>query len=183
VDEGAAGGFAAIGASKKAEYDKVGVWWWTQVGPERDEFGVAAGIGRAVMASVIREIVINAKAEDCWDAVRDFGAVHQRVAPGFVTGLRMLSSTRRQVTFFNGAVATEELVGVDEQAKRLAYTVTDSALGSTHHNASAQVIADGVDRCRFVWTTDVLPDDLAEQIGALMDKAVEVIRDTLERDR
>ncbi len=133
------------------------------------------------MASVIREVAINAKAEDCWDALRDFGAVHERVAPGFVTGLRMLSPALRQVTFFNGAVATEQLVGVDDQAMRLSYTATVSALGTTHHNASAQVIADGSSRCRFVWTTDVLPDDLAEPIGALMDRAIEVIRDTLER--
>jgi hypothetical protein len=132
------------------------------------------------MASVIREADIEANAADCWDALRDFAAVHRRIAPGFLTDLRMLSPTERQVTFFTGAVATERLVGIDERSMRLAYTVVDSPLGSTHHNASAQVVADGADRCRFVWTTDVLPDELGERIGELMDAAMQIIKRTLE---
>jgi hypothetical protein len=135
------------------------------------------------LASVVREVSIEASAETCWDALRDFGAVHQRLVPGFVTGLRLLSPTEREITFFTGAVATERLVGVDEQSMRLAYTVVDSALGATHHNASAQLIADGGGRCRFVWITDVLPDELGEPIGAMMDQGALVIKKTLEDRR
>lgn len=135
------------------------------------------------MASLVREFGIDARAEDCWDALRDFGAVHQRLAPGFVTRLRLLSPTEREVTFCTGAVATERLVGIDDRSMRLAYTVVDSPLGSTHHNSSAQVIADGADRCRFVWTTDVLPDELGGPIGALMDQGAPVIKKTLEDAR
>jgi hypothetical protein len=135
------------------------------------------------MSSVTREVGIDASAEDCWDALRDFGAIHERLAPGFVTELRMLSPTEREVTFFSGAMATERLVGIDERSMRLAYTVVDSPLGASHHNASAQVIADGPDRCRFVWTTDVLPDELGESIGALMDQGAAVIKRALEVGR
>ena len=35
------------------------------------------------MASIHREIVIDAPAEKVWDAVRDVGAIHRRLAPGF----------------------------------------------------------------------------------------------------
>ncbi len=35
------------------------------------------------MASIQRAIVLDAPAERVWDAIRDFGAVHERVAPGF----------------------------------------------------------------------------------------------------
>jgi Polyketide cyclase / dehydrase and lipid transport len=132
------------------------------------------------MASVVREVLIDAKAADCWDALRDFGALHQRLAPGFITGLRLLGPREREVTFFTGAVATEHLVGIDEQSLRLAYTVVNSPMGSSHYNASAQVIADGADRCRFVWAIDVLPDELGERIGALMDKGMQAIKETLE---
>jgi hypothetical protein len=135
------------------------------------------------MASVIREFGVDASAEDCWNALRDFGAAHQRLARGFVTELRLLSPTEREVTFCTGAVATERLVGIDERSMRLAYTVLDSPLGSTHHNASAQVIADSADRCRFVWTTDVLPDELGGPIGALMDQGASAIKKTLEDGR
>ncbi len=53
-------------------------------------------------------------------------------------------------------------------------------MGSTHHNASVEVHPDGETRCRFVWVTDVLPDELAERTGALMDRGIAVIKETLE---
>jgi len=36
------------------------------------------------MASIRKEILIDAPPEDVWAAVRDVGAVHRRLAPGFV---------------------------------------------------------------------------------------------------
>ena len=62
-------------------------------------------------------------------ALRDFGAVHQRVAPGFVTATR-LDGDDRVVTFFTGAEARERLVSVDDARRRLVYTVVESQLGS-----------------------------------------------------
>ena len=54
------------------------------------------------MASIVRDVVIAAPAEYCWDAVRAFDAVHERLAPGFLTGLTMTSDRNRQVTFSTG---------------------------------------------------------------------------------
>ncbi len=34
------------------------------------------------MASIHQEIVIEASPEHVWDAVRDVGAIHERLAPG-----------------------------------------------------------------------------------------------------
>jgi len=132
------------------------------------------------MASVIREITIAAPPAAVWDALADFGRVHERLVPGFVTEAHPGPDDRtRVVTFFTGAVARERLVGADASARRLAYTVEDGPLGATHHNASAQVLDDGAGGSRFVWITDVLPDALAEPVGALMDRGIEVIRRTL----
>ncbi len=132
------------------------------------------------MASVIRESVIERDPRSCWDALRDFGALDKRLVPGFVTHLEMIGLSERRITFFTGAVATERLVGLDNDHMRLAYTVTESPMGSTHHNASAQVVPDGDARCRFVWITDVLPDELRERTGELMDAGIRVIKQTLE---
>ncbi len=132
------------------------------------------------MASIIRQISIDSLPEDVWAALRDFGALHQRLVPGFVVDAHLEGNDTRVVTFFNGAVAREMLVGVDDDARRLAYSVIESALGSTHHNASAQVFTDGHGRSRFVWITDVLPDHLAAPIGQLMDQGIGVIKRTLE---
>jgi hypothetical protein len=65
------------------------------------------------------------------------------------------------VTFFTGAVARELLVGVDEDARRIACTVVESPSQFRHHNASAQVVAEGDGRSRFIWITNLLPDALA----------------------
>lgn len=135
------------------------------------------------MASIIRAVNIATSAGECWNALADFGALHRRLASGFIIGCRLIEPGVREVTFSTGAVAKERLVGIDEDAMRLAYTVIDSPMGSTHHNASAQVIPAGDSCCTFVWVTDVLPDELAARTAALMDSGLTSIRQTLEGQR
>jgi len=131
------------------------------------------------VASITKQVLIDAPREEVWDALRDFGAVHQRLAPGFVVDCR-LEGNARIVTFFNGAVARELLVAVDENARRLVYSVVESPLHSTHDNSSAQVVADADGRSRFVWIKDVLPDELAPRIDELMTRGISVVKQTLE---
>jgi hypothetical protein len=135
------------------------------------------------MASIIREAAIETDAAAAWAALRDFGALHERLASGFVTDTRLEGADTRVVTFFTGAVARELLVGIDDDAHRLAYSLVESGLKPTHHNASAQVIDDGEGRSRFVWITDVLPDEIAARIAEMMDRGIAAIKQTLERDR
>ena len=134
------------------------------------------------MASIIREITVNARPADVWDALRDFGAVHERLAPGFVIDSKLDGDDTRMITFFNGATARELRVAVDDDSRRLAYTVVEGPLQTTHHNASAQVFIDDDDRSRFVWITDVLPDDAAVVVAEMMDRGIGVIKETLESD-
>jgi hypothetical protein len=99
--------------------------------------------------------------------------------PGFVADCR-LDGDDRIVTFFNGAVAREAFVDSDDAQRRLVWSVTESRLGLTHHNASAQVF-DGPDgTTRFVWTADVLPHEMAAPVGQLMDRGIQVVKQTLE---
>jgi carbon monoxide dehydrogenase subunit G len=134
------------------------------------------------MASIRKETSIDAPPEDVWAALRDFGAVHERLVPGFVTDSRLEEGNVRVVTFFNGVVAREMLVGVDDRARRLAYSVVEGPLGSTHHNASAEVLAEHSGRSRFVWTADVLPHDVAAPMSELMERGIGVIKRTLESE-
>ncbi len=135
------------------------------------------------MTTIIREVVFDADPESAWDALRDFGAVQSRLAPGFVTDCRMEDPSTRVVTFFNGAVARERCIGIDEGARRLAYSVVESGLGMSHNNSAAQVLDDGGGRTRFVWTVDVLPDEVATPLAAMMDAGLAAIRAHLEQDR
>jgi carbon monoxide dehydrogenase subunit G len=119
------------------------------------------------MATLRHEFVVDAAPALVWDALRDFAAVHTRLAPGFVTACEMEQGGEvRHITFANGYDVRERLVGIDEQARRLAYTVVGGK--AAHHHASAQVLAEPDGRARFVWITDVLPHEAAGPIGAMM---------------
>ena len=117
------------------------------------------------MASIRKEIVLEARPDEVWDVVRDVGAVHRRFAPGFVTDTR-LEEGARVVTFANGVVARELIVDVDDRARRLAYAAVGGRL--THHHASFTVISEGA-RTRLVWVADLLPNELAPVIEGMMD--------------
>jgi len=128
------------------------------------------------MASIHKNILIDAPAPDVWDAVRDFGALHTRLAPGFVLDTK-LDGDARIVTFSNGTVARELLVDCDDERRRLAYAVRSERL--TQHSASIQIIADDDHRCRMIWITDVLPHEIAPYISAQMDQGALAVQAAL----
>jgi hypothetical protein len=131
------------------------------------------------MATIIRETTIEVDPNAAWNALQDYGRVDERLAKGFVMSCRLDEPDVRTLSFINGGVARERLVGLDPNARRLAYTVIESSLDVMHHNAAAQIVADG-DVARFVWVTDVLPDRLAPIIAELMERGLEAIKATLE---
>ena len=126
------------------------------------------------MASIHNDIPLPAPAHDVWDAVRDFGALHERLVPGFVTACT-LDGDARIVTFANGSVAREVLVDCDDARRRLVYAISNERL--KHYSASVQVIADGERRCRLVWIIDVLPNELAAYVqGQTKDAAIALLK-------
>ena len=131
------------------------------------------------MASIRREVEIDASPETAWDALRDVGALHQRLVPGFVVDTR-LEEGARIVTFGNGMVARELIVDVDDEARRLAWAVVGSPR-LTHHNASLQIFAEGEGRSRIVWVADLLPNEVAVYIQAMIDQGMAVMKQTMER--
>jgi carbon monoxide dehydrogenase subunit G len=130
------------------------------------------------MASIHKDIPIDAQPADVWAAVRDFGAVHQRLAPGFVIDAR-LDGDARIVTFANGNVAREQLVDCDEARRRLVYAIANERV--SHYSASVQVIADGEAGTRLIWIVDVLPHEIAPYIDAQMDQAALAMQKALGR--
>jgi carbon monoxide dehydrogenase subunit G len=127
------------------------------------------------MASIHREIRIEAPPALVWDALRDVGAIHTRLAPGFVTDVR-LEGGARVVTFGSGLVVRELLIDVDEERRRVAWSAVGTAM--THHNASAQVFPDG-DGTRLVWIADLLPGAVAPAIARMIEQGLGAMRDHL----
>ena len=130
------------------------------------------------MASIRREIEVEARAEDVWDAIADVGAVHTRLAPGFVVDTR-LEDGARVVTFANGLVARELIVDVDHGSRRLVWAVVGGR--PTHHTASLQVLGEGERRSRVVWIADLLPNEAADTIAGMMEQGSLAMKRTLER--
>jgi carbon monoxide dehydrogenase subunit G len=127
--------------------------------------------------SIRKEIQIDAPAEKVWDALRDFGALHTRLVPGFVTDCRM-DGEDRIVTFASGAVVREVLIDSDDAERRLVWSIVDGPY--RHHNGVAQVFAEG-EGSRFVWTTDLLaPDEVVQATEKSMETGVGVVKKTLE---
>lgn len=131
------------------------------------------------MASIRKERVINAHPDAVWDALADWGAVHERLAPGFVTATE-LDGEDRIVTFFNGAVVREMFVDLDEHSRRLVWAIHGGSLGLKHYNAAAQVLAEADGRTRFVWVSDLIPHELAPTVEQLMERSINTIKRTIE---
>ena len=132
------------------------------------------------MASIRKEIPLEVSAEHAWDAVRDVGALHHRLVPGFVVDTRV-EADARVVTFGNGMVVRELIVDLDDGSRRLAWSARGGRL--SHHNASVQVFAEGDGRCRLVWIADLLPNELAGDIGMMIEQAASIMKPTLEGRR
>lgn len=129
------------------------------------------------MASIQKEFGVAATADDVWDAVRDFAAVHTRLAPGFVTD-SVMDDDSRLVTFSNGTSARELLVDCDDTKRRLVYAEISERI--RQHSASVQIVEDGNGRSRFVWIVDVLPNEIAPYISGQMDLSIAAMKKKLE---
>ncbi|HEY3677101.1 MAG TPA: SRPBCC family protein [Bradyrhizobium sp.] len=131
------------------------------------------------MASLHRDIPVNASPDRVWAVVRDFGAVAQ-LAPGFVVDAK-IDGDARIVTFANGNVAREMLVDCDEARRRLVYAISNERV--KHYNASVEVVGDGAANSRLLWTVDVLPHEIAPYISGQMDQAALAMQQALGAER
>ena len=129
------------------------------------------------MATIHKEIQIERSKEFVWDAIRDVGAIHHRLVPGFVVNCK-LEGDSRIVTFANGMVVRELIVDVDDKSCRHSWSARGEPL--THHNASIQVFSEGDDKCRVVWIADLMPNEVAGPIGEMVQEGLNTMKQTLQ---
>jgi hypothetical protein len=130
------------------------------------------------MASIRKEMVTRARVEEVWSALRDIGALHTRLVPGFVVDTR-LEPGERIVTFANGMVVREPIIEVNDETRRVAWSAIGGTL--THYNASAQAFPEPDGRTRVVWIADLLPNDAAAFVTSMMEQGMSVMKTTLDR--
>src|SRR3569833_775324 len=107
------------------------------------------------MASVIKRIAVRARAEAAWDAIRDIGALHTRLVPGFVIDTKLEPNARLD-TIAIGLTIREPIVACDETERRLVWTAEGGR--TRHYNASVQAFAEG-EAAMIGWIADFLPDE------------------------
>ena len=129
------------------------------------------------MASIRKTLLTQAPVSAVWDAVRDVGALHTRLVPGFVLDTVLEDGVRR-VTFANGAVVREPIVTIDEPNRRLVWTAEGGR--TTHYNAAVEVAHEGR-AARVIWTVDLLPDELAGAIDTAMAAGIAAMQAALDR--
>lgn len=126
------------------------------------------------MASIRREVHIQAAAEKVWDAMRDVGALHTRLCPEFVVDTKMEGNDVRLVTFANGRQARELIVSVDDDLRRLCWAIVDDPF--LHYNGAAQVTPLDDGTCRFTWRSDLLPNELAPTVTSMIEAGIAAIK-------
>lgn len=130
------------------------------------------------MASVTKLFTTLATADQVWEVIRDVGALHSRLVPGFVVATRMEGSTR-VVTFGNGAVVREPILCIDDTRRRVAWTAEGGL--TTHYNSAVQVLVGPGGATQVIWTSDFLPDSAETAIDAAMKAGSQVMKKTLDK--
>ncbi|WP_375489522.1 SRPBCC family protein [uncultured Mycobacterium sp.] len=133
------------------------------------------------MASIQIQFEIDVDADRVWQVIGDWANGPVAMARGHVVSSQA-NGDLRVVTFAKGTVARERLVARDEASRRIVYSLTGDAVRPAHDNTVMQIMPDGAERCRILWTRDVLPDELAEPLRAAMEQAAPIIKRTLEKD-
>jgi hypothetical protein len=132
------------------------------------------------MTSIAVEVITDASPEKVWDAIRDFGALHTRLVPGFVLNTELVPEGRR-VTFANGLVVVEPIISLNDELRRLAWTAKGNSSGPTHYNAAIQVYTREIGGSRVIWMADILPDQAAAPIGDMMKQGATAMSNAFAR--
>jgi hypothetical protein len=129
------------------------------------------------MASIYKEFIVNTSPQFVWEAVKDVGAVHARLAQGFVTDTKLEGDTRT-VTFANGFVVQEQVVAIDNEVRRFVYRSVGGR--ASHHNAFFQIFPTPDGKSKVLWVTDLLPEEMRAPIEQMVELGSGAIQRTLE---
>ncbi len=130
------------------------------------------------MVSLRKQRSIDVEPAVAWTALSDWSGLRERLVPGFVVDVRM-DGADRVLTFFNDLVLRERQVGLSETHRRLVWTVVEGG-PFTHYNGAAEILTNPDGTTQFIWTSDLLPDELEADMSAMMERGMDIIKQTLE---
>jgi hypothetical protein len=140
------------------------------------EFSPDVDLGGNQMASIRKEVLIEARPENVWAAIRAVGEIHVRLVPGFVVDCR-LDGDARIVTFANGLVARELIVDINDDDRRLSGLRSVTVRTTT---LPVQVFAEGTGHTRLVWIADPVTPPTGRSNRTMIEQGMAVMKQTLE---
>lgn len=127
------------------------------------------------MTTIRKTIDIKADIDSVWAKISDIGGISNLI--GFLQDSEF-SGDERVCTLKDGGKLVESIISVDADLHRVMYSITASPLNMSFHVASMELeqTPTGV---RLIWTTDLQPEQAAEQFEPLMDMACTDMQSTL----
>ncbi|MGH1343029.1 MAG: SRPBCC family protein [Nannocystales bacterium] len=119
------------------------------------------------MATVIKTYAIDNDLDSVWKRLADPEQIHHLF--GFLTSAQAQAGSRVCRTA-DGAEIHERIFSVDHDTRRIAYTITRSPFGFEAHAASWQAAQADGDTTTVTLLVDVLPDNAAEALEAMLEQ-------------
>jgi uncharacterized membrane protein len=120
------------------------------------------------------KIDVERPADEVWAVVGDFGGI-----AGWMPGIdscRVEGEDRVIETM--GMTITEHLVGKDDAARAITYSIVEGAPVERHEAVVAVTPAGS--GCSVTWTVDAAPDEMAELMATIYQQALDALKSHVE---
>ncbi len=128
------------------------------------------------MATIRHHARIDRSPDEVWRAVADAGAIS--------TWFPLIEESsaqdgRRFCTLKGGGKLEEEIVTTNDELRRFQYRITAGDMPVEFHLGTVDVLPDG-DSSLVVYSTDVTPDEVAEQMDGVLAEGLAGLKQHLE---
>lgn len=128
------------------------------------------------MARVSKEIDIARSPDDVWTVVGDPAGISGWVP---VLSASTVEGDTRTCTLEDGGVLTEKILNRDDAGRNYRYSIVDSPFGFTAYESQIEVREAG-EGSKVVWTVDLEPDSMADQMAPLYEQSLAMLKQQLE---
>ncbi|MGH3907064.1 MAG: SRPBCC family protein [Pseudonocardiaceae bacterium] len=127
------------------------------------------------MATLRTHVRISRPADEVWNVVSDAGSIADWF-PALASS--SATATTRHCDLVGGGSLDEEIVTNDEHLRRFQYRITDG-LPVQDHLGTVDVL-DDPDGTLVIYSTEITPEELADQVGPLIEDGVAGLKQHLE---
>lgn len=128
------------------------------------------------MASLRSTARIARPADEVWKTVSDAAGIS-----AWFPGIEQATAAdgTRSCTLAGGHELQEDIVNVDSELRRFQYKIT-AGMPVEYHLGTVDVLEDGPDSTLVVYSTEIIPDSLAELMGPSIEGGVHGLKAHLE---